>query len=110
MRYLFQTAAVCAIIAASAAIAGPVAAQTTSAASPAKTAAPADNTSTGDIVVTARKTEEKLRDVPGTIQAVSAQTLDQTGPLDGTGDLVRTIPGVRFNNLDAPNLSEIAIR
>lgn len=105
MRYLFQSAAVAALAIVSAA-AAPAAAQT---AAPA--AAPAASSdSVGEIVVTARKTEEKLRDVPATISAVSAATIQDQGPLVGTGDLLRTVPGVRFNNLEAPNLSEISIR
>lgn len=64
----------------------------------------------GAILVTARKTDEKLSDIPATITAVSAAQLAATGPVTGTGDLLRTVPGVRFNDLQAPNLSEISIR
>jgi iron complex outermembrane receptor protein len=64
----------------------------------------------GAILVTARKTDEKLKDIPATITAVSAAQLAATGPVTGTGDLLRTVPGVRFNDLQAPNLSEISIR
>ena len=110
MRHLFQSAAVCALAVASAAITSPAAAQSAGSTSPNGHRGDTDVNQTSELVVTARKTEEKLRDVPSTIQAVSAETLDATGPLIGTGDLVRTIPGVRFNNLEAPNLSEIAIR
>ncbi len=64
----------------------------------------------GEVVVTARKTEEQLRDIPATVSAVSSAQIMDEGPLVGTGDLLRTVPGVRFNNLEAPNLSEISIR
>jgi iron complex outermembrane receptor protein len=114
MRYLFRSAAVLAIAGAAFT---PAAAQTTApapqgggaAASPSSDAANA-GTVTGEIVVTARKTEEKLRDIPATISAVSASSIAAQGPVVGTGDLLRAVPGVRFNNLEAPNLSEISIR
>jgi iron complex outermembrane receptor protein len=61
-------------------------------------------------VVTVRKVAESQRDVPATITAVTATQLQETGPVDGTGDLLRTVAGVRFNDLQAPNLSEISIR
>ena len=64
----------------------------------------------GELVVTARKREESIRDVPATITATTAGELAATGPVSGTGDLLRTTPGVRFNDLFAPNLSEISIR
>ena len=115
MRYLFQSAGACALVIASVAVAGPASAQSTASGAPpvggAQKGSPAaDDLGSGEVVVTARKTAEKLRDVPGTIQAVSASVLNQTGPVSGTGDLIRSVPGVRFNNLDAPNLSEISIR
>ena len=110
MRYLFQSVAVLALTIASAA-AMPAAAQTAGGASASSpTSAVSDSSDVGEIVVTARKTEEKLRDIPATISAVSAATLAEAGPVTGTGDLLRAIPGVRFNNLEAPNLSEISIR
>jgi len=118
MRHLFHSAALMALVVAGAA-AAPAVAQTTgsapqggggvAAASPAM-AATSPETATGEIVVTARKTEEKLRDIPATVSAVSASSLQAAGPVTGTGDLLRGIPGVRFNNLEAPNLSEISIR
>ena len=61
-------------------------------------------------MVTARKTRENIKDVPATISAVTAAQLSATGPVTGTGDLLRTVAGVRFNDLQAPNLSEISIR
>jgi iron complex outermembrane recepter protein len=63
-----------------------------------------------EIVVTARKIDEKVSDIPATITAVSAAQLAATGPVLSTGDLLRTVPGVRFNNLQSPNLSEMLER
>ena len=63
-----------------------------------------------EIVVTARLREESIRDVPGTISAVTVDQLEAKGPIAGTGDLLSTVPGVRFNGLDSMNLAEISIR
>jgi iron complex outermembrane receptor protein len=63
-----------------------------------------------EVVVTAQRKEETLRDVPATISAVTAAQLDALGPVNGVGDLLRTMPGVRFNDLQSNNLSEISIR
>lgn len=71
--------------------------------------APGQADSSG-ILVTARKTDEKLSDIPATINVVGAGDLAATGPVVGSGDLLRTAPGVRFNDLQSPNLSEISIR
>lgn len=64
----------------------------------------------GDIIVTARKREEAIREVPGTITAVTSDQLEAKGPTVNTGDLLNTVPGVRFNNVAAENLSELSIR
>jgi iron complex outermembrane receptor protein len=108
MRHLFRSAAVIALAIAGAAVTNPAAAQT---ASGSKGGAAADKSTTLDeLVVTATKREENLRDIPATISAVTADQLTATGPVVGTQDLLRTIPGIRFNDLQAPNLSEISIR
>jgi iron complex outermembrane receptor protein len=107
MRHLFQSAGVLALALAScAAIAGPAAAQSASA----PAAKPDNANQVEELVVTATKREQNLRDIPATISAVTATQLQETGPVVGTGDLLRTVPGVRFNDLQAPNLSEISIR
>jgi len=64
----------------------------------------------GDIVVTARRREESIRDVPGTINAVTGDQLESKGPVAGTGDLLTTVPGVRFNDVASENLAEVSIR
>jgi iron complex outermembrane receptor protein len=64
----------------------------------------------GDIIVTARRREESIRDIPGSISAVTGDQLDARGPQASTGDLLNTVPGVRFNNVTSENLSEISIR
>ena len=67
-------------------------------------------TNLGDVVVTARRREEAVRDVPSTITALSAEQLDQKSPIDSAGDLLQTVPGVRFNGVQSENLAEISIR
>ena len=62
------------------------------------------------IVVTARRREESIRDVPGTISAVTADQLEAKGPVAGSGDLLNTVPGVRFNDVASENLAEVSIR
>jgi iron complex outermembrane receptor protein len=108
MHHLFRSSAVLALLCA-AAVATPAAAQSASGASKGGAAA---NSATvlDELVVTATKREENLRDIPSTISAVTADQLKANGPVTGTGDLLRTVPGVRFNDLQSPNLSEISIR
>lgn len=67
-------------------------------------------TQVGDIIVTARRREEAIRDVPGTITAVTSDQLEEQGPVQGTGDLLQSVPGVRFNGVQAENLSEVSVR
>jgi iron complex outermembrane receptor protein len=64
----------------------------------------------GDIIVTARRREESIRDVPGTLSAVTADQLASKGPVVSTTDLLNSVAGVRFNNVSSENLSEISIR
>lgn len=63
-----------------------------------------------NITVTARKREESVRDVPSTITALSSEQLEKSGPVEGVGDMLRTVPGVRFNSLQSENLAEVSIR
>ncbi len=65
---------------------------------------------TAEIVVTATKRNERLRDVPEAITAVSGASLAAVGPIANTSDIVSSVPGARFNNLGNPLLSEISIR
>jgi len=64
----------------------------------------------GEVVVTARRREESIRDIPGTINALSNDQLQAKGPVQGVGDLLKSVPGVRFNGVGAENLSEVSIR
>lgn len=51
------------------------------------------------VIVTARKVNERLQDVPVSITAISAEQLQQRGAVD-LKDVVRTIPGVTFGGVD----------
>ncbi len=64
----------------------------------------------GDVVVTARRREEAVRDVPSTITAVTSEQLEAKSPVEGAGDLLQTVPGVRFNGLQSENLAEVSVR
>src|SRR5688572_15487669 len=99
MRNLFCSAAAVSLL-----VGTPAMAQT-------RAADGADNaTAIEELVVTATRREESLKDIPATIAAVTGDQLMATGPVNGTGDLLRTVPGVRFNDLQSNNLSEVSIR
>ncbi len=78
-----------------------IAAAALAASASAQTAAPApadDNATTGftDIVVTARKTEEKLQDVPLTIKALTGQDLQDRG-IGSVSELSQFTPGLTYS-------------
>jgi iron complex outermembrane receptor protein len=54
---------------------------------------PQSDTSIEEIVVTAQRRRENLQDVPITVQAFSAQTLESSG-VTNTADLARVVPGM----------------
>ncbi len=83
------------------------------AANPAPNQAETEDTSSSSverIIVTARRREESIQDVPSTITALSADQLEAQGPVVGTGDLLQTVPGVRFNGVQSENLAEVSVR
>lgn len=64
----------------------------------------------GEVVVTARRREERLRDVPIAASAFDAQTIAERGGVNTVQDLVQNAPGVRFFNTSSQLNSEISIR
>lgn len=64
----------------------------------------------GAIVVTARRREERLIDVPTAASIIDAQSLADRGGATGSGELLADQPSVRFNNLNSSVTSEISIR
>ncbi|MCA0356218.1 MAG: TonB-dependent receptor [Proteobacteria bacterium] len=64
----------------------------------------------GEVVVTARRREERLADVPAAASVLDANVLGDRGRPAGTGDLLAGQPSVRFNNLTSAVTSEISMR
>ncbi len=63
-----------------------------------------------DIIVTARRREERLADVPTAASVIDAQSLANRGGATSSGELLADQPSVRFNNLNSSITSEISIR
>lgn len=105
---LFHSVALTALI-----VAGPVHAAQTN-------AAPADESVTkaseqaaseaGDVVITARRRDERLSDVPAAASVVDAGSLADRGGATTSGALLADQPSVRFNNLSSSITSEISMR
>lgn len=106
MRDLLATTAALALVAT------PAFAQTSTETAPQSVpeASQQEEESEGAIVVTARRRDEAIRDVPGTITAVTGAQLEARGPITSAGDLFSSVPGVRFNGLSSENLAEVSIR
>lgn len=64
----------------------------------------------GAIVVTARRREERLADVPTAASVIDSGSLADRGGATGVGELLADQPSVRFNNLSSSLTSEISIR
>ena len=69
---------------------------------------PADG-SDQDLVVTARKWSENIRDIPDTVQAFSAATLEKAG-IDSISDLGGVVSGFRVVEAQQPGVVLISIR
>ncbi|WP_428680699.1 TonB-dependent receptor [Sphingopyxis sp.] len=66
------------------------------------------STDDNDIVVTATKRQESVRDVPGSVSAVSEATLQKLNA-QSLSDYITRVPGVVFNDYQ-PGVSEVVIR
>lgn len=95
------------VAASSAALAMAAAAPAAAAESP---SAKADATQVGEIVVTARKRAEALRDVPVAASVVDAAQIADRGGLQGVRDLVTSLPSVALGDTSTPLTSEVSIR
>ncbi len=73
-------------------------------------AAHAEPAELGEVVVTARRREERLIDVPVAASVVSSATLADRGGAGSTGELLSGQPSVRFNNLTSSITSEVSMR
>lgn len=63
-----------------------------------------------DIIVTARRRDEKLSDIPAAISVIDVTSLTDRGGAYDARQLLADQPSVRFNNLQSTNTSEISIR
>lgn len=104
-QMLLGTAAVVAVVAS---LAIPDRALAQSAPPPAEDAS--DETAGGDILVTARRRDERLADVPSAASVIDAASLADRGGATTSGELLADQPSVRFNNLSSSITSEISIR
>jgi len=73
-------------------------------------AATQDTTEVGEVIVTARKRNERLRDVPVSASVVEGSEILQRGGLQGVKDLVTALPSVAFGDTSTPLTSEVSIR
>ena len=80
------------------------------AAAPAARPAVQDATEIGEVIVTARKRNERLRDVPVSASVVEGSEILERGGLQGVKDLVTSLPSVAFGDTSTPLTSEVSIR
>ncbi len=62
------------------------------------------------MVVTARRREESLIDVPASVTSLTSQFLENQGTVRNARELLANIPGVHFQDSTAPVQGEISIR
>ncbi|MGH6615914.1 TonB-dependent receptor [Sphingomonas sp.] len=75
-----------------------------------ETVAAGDQDNQGDVVVTARRREERLADIPTAVSVIDAESLASRGGATDSRELLADQPSVRFNNLSSSINSEISIR
>jgi iron complex outermembrane receptor protein len=63
-----------------------------------------------DVIVTARRREERLRDVPVAATVVDAQSIADRGGVNTVQEILQNAPGVRFFNTSSQVNSETSIR
>jgi iron complex outermembrane receptor protein len=63
-----------------------------------------------EVVVTARRREERLRDVPTAGDVVDQRSIAEQGGLVTLQDLIATAPSINFANTSTPQTAEISIR
>ncbi len=96
---------ICSTIAISASLLGAGAAYAQDLAEASSTADTAD----GDIVVTASKREERLRDVPSAVTAISGKNLENLG-VQSFRDYASLVPGLSQRDSGAPGLGTVILR
>lgn len=73
-------------------------------------AAESEEANAGEVLVTARRRDERLSDVPAAASVIGANTLAERGGATNVGELLADQPSVRFNALNSSITSEISIR
>ncbi len=89
---------------------GPALAQETPAPGSGIATATNPDDSQGEIIITARRRDERLADVPTAVSVIDAASLRDRGGATDTRELLADQPSVRFNNLNSTVTSEISIR
>ncbi|MGA0608571.1 TonB-dependent receptor [Phenylobacterium sp. VNQ135] len=69
-----------------------------------------DGSQVDEVVVTARKREESLRDIPAAGAAFGAEQIRDMGGIANTQSLLQNVPAVNFANTSNPVTSEVSIR
>jgi iron complex outermembrane receptor protein len=64
----------------------------------------------GEIIVTARRREERLSDIPIAASVLDGEALLARGPPSDTRALIAGIPGLRYNDTTSPTTSELTLR
>lgn len=62
------------------------------------------------VIVTARKREEDVQDVPAVVTALANETMEELGGVNNTRDLVQLLPGVTFIEAASSTVAEPNIR
>jgi len=107
---LWNHAAVAALIAGFGLEAAPTIAAAAGPPAPAApTAAPSDTTQVGEVIVTATRHEEALRNVPVAVTALSGAQVREAH-IDNFADLPATVPGAVFVSTKGPSTADIEIR
>ncbi len=73
-------------------------------------AAAGNDVEVGEVLVTARKREERLRDVPVAATVLDVESLQARGGVSDVQTLLSTVPGLRYFNTSTPANSEISLR
>ena len=71
--------------------------------------APSEDTGFADIIVTARKTEERLQNAPTTVAVATAELIDRLG-LDSVTDITKTTAGIVFDDTFGRDANRPVIR
>lgn len=66
--------------------------------------------SVGEVVVTARRREERLRDVPVSASVIDINQLNERGDIVDPQTILNSVPGVKFLDTSSPSNSEITLR